>query len=180
MTQYTATLLKSSGKKENELNAIELLAREKRLEFEQIKLFYPIENVNKVRGQPETINRRTVLTNPISKLWVSIHEKDHIASEQLAKQGLEANPYEPFLLATIAASLILNKEILSRERNTLIRPSPTTHKTGIIWFGILSYAKCRLSGCFEYVTKDEIRFPVYEDLQLTGYWIALDKFKVPE
>ena len=150
---HSDILLKSSGKKENELNAIELLARAKnvwnsaatnkaeisiRLLDKCIEVNPKISSAHSVRGQiyanfyqsgdsstnglaiAKQSNTKASRIDPnnalviLSKLWVSFHEKDHIASEQLAKQGLEANPNEPFLLATIAASLILNKRELEQ------------------------------------------------------------------
>ena len=150
---HSDILLKSSGKKESELSALELLARAKnvwnsaatnkaeisiQLLDKCISVNPNISSAHSVRGQiyanffqsgdsstngiaiAKQSNTKASRIDPnnamviLSKLWVSFHEKDHIASEQLAEQGLEANPNEPFLLATIAASLILTERDLEQ------------------------------------------------------------------
>ena len=119
----------------------------------------------------------------ISRLWISMHEKDFEKSKQLVKDAKDINPYEPFLLATIGFYYVfsdspepeLSKQYIEKAINYNSKPQ--------FWYYMALEEYYMLKNDFQKALELSLKSPELEWRTPTYHWIlgdeeiALKKFK---
>jgi tetratricopeptide (TPR) repeat protein len=111
----------------------------------------------------------------ISRLWISMHEKDFEKSKQLVKDAKDINPYEPFLLATIGFYYVfsdspepeLSKQYIEKAINYNSKPQ--------FWYYMALEEYYMLKNDFQKALELSLKSPELEWRTPAYHWILGDK-----